>query len=214
MALETGGLRLRGLDRVVVRAVRILHERALIALAPVVFVLALVVVAGLGDADLEEVVVRRAQQRVRGDEAAARVAPHRGLVDVDPRILLRELLHAGDLIGNRVVTAHRAVVRVGERLRSIRRAGAVDADDDEAEFGERLLVAARRGERARADAARLRPGIRVVDDRILLVRIEVRRPEEHAVDVRLAVGGRHLDLHRRLPAGRERASRCRPSRAA
>ena len=53
------------------------------------------------------------------------------------------------------------------------------------------------------DAAGLRPGIRLVDDRILLLRIEVRRREQHAVDVRLAVGRLHLDRHRRLPAGRE-----------
>ena len=97
-ALETGGVGLRRLDRVVVGAVRILHERSLIPLAPVVFVLTLIVIAGLGDPDLEEIVERRAQQRVGGDESAARVAPHRGLLDVDPRETLRELLHAGDLI--------------------------------------------------------------------------------------------------------------------
>jgi hypothetical protein len=106
------------------------------------------VIAGLGDADLEELVVGGAQQRVSRDEAAARMAPHRGLIDVDPRVLLRELFHAGDLIGDRVVTPHRAVVRVGVGLRSIRRAGAVDADDDEPQFGQRLPVTAGGRERA------------------------------------------------------------------
>ncbi len=124
-------------------------------------------------------------------------------VDVDPRILLRELLHPRDLIRNRVVASHRAVVRVLKRLRSPRRPHAVDRDDDEAELGEGLAIAARRGERAAAGAAGLRAGIDVVDDRILLRRIEVRRPEEQAVDVGLAVVRGHLDRHRRLPAGGE-----------
>ena len=129
-------------------------------------------------------------------------------------IPLRQFLHARDLVGQRVVAPHRAVVRVVERLRAARRAHAVDRHDDEAEFGERLLVAARGRERARAHAARLRPRIGLVDDRVLLRRVEVRRPEHHAVDVRLAVARLHAERHRRLPARRPAASRCRPSRAA
>ena len=58
---------------------------------------------------------------------------------------------------------------------SDRGATSVYRHDDEAQLGERLLVAARRGERRRADAAALRARIGVVDDRILLLRIEVRR---------------------------------------
>ena len=71
------------------------------------------------------------------------------LVDVDERVPLRELLHAGDLIGQRVV-AHVAVVRVVERLRSPRRAHAVDLDDDEAKLRERLRDRRARGEKLRA----------------------------------------------------------------
>ena len=59
----------------------------------------------------------------------------------------------------------------------------------------------------------LRPGIDVVDDRILLRRVEVRRPEQQAVEIGLAVARLHRDRHRRLPAGRRAAARCRPSRA-
>ena len=59
------------------------------------------------------------------------------------------------------------------------------------------------GEGAAAGAAGLRARIHVVDDRILLRRIEVRRTEQQAVDVGLAVVRRHLDRHRRLPAGGE-----------
>ena len=144
-----------------------------------------------------------AEHRRRRGEAAAGVAPDAGAREVDVGILLRQLLHAGDLIGDRVVAAHRAVVRILERLRAARRAHAVDRDDDEAQFGERLPVAARGGERAAAGAARLRAWIHVVDDRILLRRIEIRRHEHQAVDVGLAVVRLHLDRDRRLPARRQ-----------
>ena len=83
-----------------------------------------------------------------------------------------QLLHPGHLIGQRVV-AHVAVIGLVELLRSPRRAHPVDFDDDEAEFGERLRIAARRRERAAADAAGLRAGIDVIDDRVLLRRIEL-----------------------------------------
>ena len=146
-----------------------------------------------------------------------------GRVDVDPRIALRELLHPGDLIGQRVV-AHVAVVGLVERLRSPRRAHAVDLDDDEAELGERLRVAARRREAAAADAAGLRPGIDVVDDRILLRRIEVRRHVHQAVEIGLAVARLDRDRRRRLPPVaselrdvgllERRRSACRSRRAA
>ena len=55
----------------------------------------------------------------------------------------RKLLHAGDLVLERVV-AHVAVARVVKLLRPQRVAHAVDLDDDETEFGQRLMIAARR----------------------------------------------------------------------
>jgi hypothetical protein len=141
----------------------VLHDQALIALAPVVFVLTLIVVPRLGDPNFEE--VGEPEHRRRGSEPAARMAPDAGAVEVDPRIAARQLRHAGDLIGDGIVAAHRAVVGVLERLRSAGRAHAVDRDDDEAELGERLAVAARRAERTAAGAAGLRARIDVVDDR-------------------------------------------------
>jgi hypothetical protein len=99
------------------------------------------------------------------------VAPDARAIDVDPRVALRELLHAGHLIGQRVV-AHVAVIRGVEALGSPRRAHAVDLDDDEAQLGDRLRIAARGGKLAAADAAGLRARINVIEDRILLRRIE------------------------------------------
>ena len=120
---------------------------------------------------------------------------------IDPRVSGGELLHAGDLIGQRVV-AHVAVIRLVECLRAPRCAHPVDLDDHEAEFGERLRVAARRRERARADAAGLRTRINVIDDRILLRRIEGRRLVEQAVEIGDAVARLDRDRLRRFPAAR------------
>ena len=127
--------------RGVVVAAAVLREQPLIPLAPVVLVVAVVVIARLGDAHLEE---------VRNLNIALAVAkpppewPQMPTLSTSMNaILLRELLDPRDLIGNRVV-AHVPVVRVVERLRAPRRAHAVDRHDDEAELRERLVVAARR----------------------------------------------------------------------
>src|SRR3954452_9875040 len=88
-----------------------------------------------------------------------------GTIDVDPREPRGKFLHRPDLVGQRVV-AHVAVVRLVELLRPPRRTHPVDLDDDETELGERLRVAARRREDATADAAGLRTGVDVIDDRI------------------------------------------------
>src|SRR5215510_4189760 len=96
-----------------------------------------------------------------------------GALEIDPRVALREVLHARNLIGDRVIAAHRAVVGVLERFRSAGRAPAIDGDDDEAEFGEGLPIAARRRERSVAGAAGLRPRVDVVDDRVLLRWVEI-----------------------------------------
>jgi hypothetical protein len=62
-------LELIRLHGIVVGAVRIPDEQALVPFAPVVLVVALVVVSRLGNADLEE--VRVSKHGVGGDEAAA-----------------------------------------------------------------------------------------------------------------------------------------------
>jgi hypothetical protein len=77
----------------------------------------------------------------------------------------RQLAHARDLVGQRVV-AHVAVVEIGEDLRAPRRAHPVDLHDDEAELGERLMVAAC-GEKLREPTLPpLRARVDVVDDRV------------------------------------------------
>ena len=84
---------------------------------------------------------------VAGGVAAAGMAPDADAVEVDERVALGQLLHAGDLVGQRVV-ADVLDVGVVEGLGAIRRAHAVDGDDDEAQFGQRLVVAVRRREAA------------------------------------------------------------------
>src|SRR3546814_12055643 len=59
-----------------------------------------------------------------------------------PGVAFGQLLHPRDLVGQRVV-ADVAEVRVVEGLRAPRRAHAVDRDDDEAQLGQRLVVAVR-----------------------------------------------------------------------
>ena len=82
-------------------------------------------------------------------------------------ILRGELLHAGDLVGDGVV-AEVGVVGFVEALGAAGRAHAVDADDDEAELGERLIVAMGGREFAAAAGAGLRAGIDAVDDGVFL----------------------------------------------
>ena len=163
-------------------------------------------IAGLRHADFEEVGI--VEHRRGGRIAAARVAVDAGAIEIDPREARRQLLHARDLIGQRVV-AHVAVPGLVERTRSPRRPHPVDLHDDETELGDRLRVAACGRESPAADAAGLRSRIDVVDDRIPPRRIEVRRPEHQAVEIGLAVARFHRDRHRRLPARRHRAARCR-----
>src|SRR5947209_2305329 len=99
------------------------------------------------------------------------MAVYAGPLDINPRVAAGQLLHARHLIRQRVV-AHVAVIGLVKLLRSPGRPGAVDFDDHETELRERLRVAARRRERAAADAACLRPRTDMVDDRILLRLVE------------------------------------------
>src|SRR6185437_16566883 len=79
----------------------------------------------------------------------------------------------------------------------------IDRYHDEAQLRERLTIAARWREAARADAARLRAGIRIVDDRIFLRGIEVGRAEHQSVQLGLAVVCRNGEGNRRLPSARD-----------
>ena len=186
--------------RVVARAgIATLHIQPLIPLTPIVFVLTVVVVARLGDADLEE--IGKVEHRARGRETTTRVAVDARLVDVDPAVALRQFLHPGHLIGQRVV-AHVGVVGIVERLRTVGRPHAVDFDDDEAEFGQSLRLATGGAESPVADGAALRAWIDMVDNRIFLRRIEGRWLVHHAVDVGLPVAALHVDRGHRIPAGR------------
>ena len=186
------------LPGVVGGAVGILDHQAVVALGPIVLVRSVVVVAGFADADLEE--VRIEEHRGGGGIAPARMAPDAGAIQVDPRILRRQRLHPRDLVGQGVVD-HVAVVRVLEGLAAPGRAHAVDGDDYKAEFRQRLVVDLRAGEGARAHRAGLRAGIDVVDDRVLLVRIEVGRLPQHPVQVGLTIACLDRELLRRAPAG-------------
>jgi hypothetical protein len=113
-----------------------------------------------------------AEHRVGGGVAAAGMTPDADAIEVDPRIALAQFLDAGDLIGQRVV-AHVAEVGVVEGLGAPRRTHAVDRHHDEAQLGQRLVVAACRQEAAPRTEPVCGPGIDVVDDRIFLRRIEV-----------------------------------------
>src|SRR5277367_3837481 len=70
-------------------------------LAPVVGVAALVVVPRLGDPYLEKIGI--GEQRGSGGIAAAGMTVDPGALDIDPWVGLRQLLHRGDLIRQRVV---------------------------------------------------------------------------------------------------------------
>ncbi len=129
-----------GLVVVVRGAIRTALEQPLPLFRPVVLVHAVVVIAGLGDPDLEE--IREAEHRGRSRVAAAGMAVDSSAVDVDPGEALRDLLHPGHLIRDGVV-AHVRVVRLVELLRTPGRAHAVDLDHDQTEFGERLRIATR-----------------------------------------------------------------------
>jgi hypothetical protein len=80
-----------------------------------------------------------------------------------------------------------------ELLRTRRISHAVDLNHDEPQFGQRLRIAARRRKAAAAHAARLRSRINVVDDRILLRRVELVGHEHQAVQIGHAVARLQLN---------------------
>ena len=100
-------------------------------------------------------------------------------IEIDELVLRRKLLDRGDVIGKAVV-AEIAVIVVVECLRPERRAEVVQLNDDEPELGEGEWLTAIL-ELPLANAADLWPWVDVVDDRILLRRVELRRQIDHAV---------------------------------
>ena len=178
LALQTLRLKLVGLIVVVGCAVLVGLQQALPLLGPIIFIDAVVVIAGFGDSHLEDVGVT--EHGVGCGVAAAGMAVDAGAVDIDPGVALRELLHARDLVRKGVV-AHVAEVGFVELLGAPRSAHAIDLYHDEAQLGERLAIAARGREVAAADAAGLRTGVDMIDDRILLCRVEISGLEEQAV---------------------------------
>jgi hypothetical protein len=128
------------------------------------------------------------------------MAPDAHAIQVDPWIALAQILEAGDLVGQRVV-AHVGEPGVVEGLGTPRRTHAVDGHHDEAQLGQRLVVAVTGEEAAPTYRAGLRTRVDVVDHRVLFRRIEVGRLEHHAVQIGLAITRLDDDRHRRHPAG-------------
>ena len=90
-------------------------------------------------------------------------------------------------------------------LGAVRRPHPVDLDDDEAELC-LCLHAGERAERSR-DKGPLRAGVDVLDHRVLLVRIEVRRTDDDPPDVGFPIAAlRHEHLGWLPPGGQERRS--------
>src|SRR6267142_1589314 len=114
---------------VVVRlAIGCAPEQSLPFLAPIVFVIAIVVVTGFGDADLEE--IRIPEHGIRRSVTTAGVSINSGAVYIDPRVLLRQLFHSGDLVGQRIV-AHVSVIGVMKLLGSPGRSHSINLDHNE-----------------------------------------------------------------------------------
>src|SRR5580698_8060894 len=98
MSLQIFGEVLVGLRVVVAGSVCVLCFQASPLLGPVVFVIALVVIAALCDADLEEVGIMK--HRGGGGVASARVSVDSHAIEVDEGIRPGKIPHPSDLIGN------------------------------------------------------------------------------------------------------------------
>lgn len=201
VALEVFGVELVGLSGVVGGAVGVFVLEATPFFGPVVLVHALVVIAGLGDANLEE--IRIAEHGGSGGVAAAGVAPDADAVEVDEGVFRGEFADAGDLVGEGVVGGVDGVDAFMEALGAEVGAHAVEAKDDEAEIGEGLVVAVGGGEVAAAAGADLRAGIDIVDDWVFLCWVEGGGFPHVTEQVRLAVAGFDGDRRKGLPAGGE-----------
>ncbi len=116
--------------------------------------------------------------------AAGRAAEDADAAKVHVWILRRGCLHPQDAIGEAGV-AEVLAANVMERLGTIVRAHAVDLHDDEPQLGEALMPV--EGTEVLRHERALRPGVDLLDHGIFLVGIEVRRAEDDAVNIRLAV---------------------------
>src|ERR1700735_783950 len=96
VAFQIFGHVLIGLVVVVGGAVRIFHEQALVAFAPVVFILAIIVVARLGNSHLEKIGITK--HGVGSGVAAAGMAVDSSAVDIDPGIFRGGFFHSRDLV--------------------------------------------------------------------------------------------------------------------
>ena len=97
-------------------------------------------------------------------------------------------------------------------LERLRGAHAVDLHDDEAQLGEGLLPEL--GAEALGHERRLRPGVDLLDDRVFLCRIEIRRPDDDAVNVGLPVAALGHEPLRGAPAGLEQRAPIGPFQVA
>src|SRR5437588_12944484 len=108
------------------------------------------------------------------------MAINAGSINIYPWVFFSQLLHGGYLIRQSVI-AHVAIISIVKFLGPHRVSHAIDLDDDEAEFGERLRVAARRGERTATDTPALWARIGVICDRNFRILIEFHRHELIAI---------------------------------
>src|SRR5437660_2139346 len=203
MAFQVLGHILVGLVIVVGGAVGLAFEESLVSLAPVVLVFAVVVVSGLRYADFKKVGIT--EHGICRSVASAGMAIDSGMVEIDPGIALGQLGHACNLVGKRVI-AHIAVVNIVIFLGTPGISHTVDLDDNETQLRQRLRVAARRGKRPASNASLLRPRIDVVDDRILLVGIKVRRTKHQPIEIGYAVAALHAEGDGRLPSGGQQST--------
>ena len=158
---------------------RVGHQQSLVLLGPVDVVARVVVVAGARHGHLVE--VRVLEHGVGGGESAARVAVDAHPLQVHERVAGGQLLDRRHVVGQSVVVEV-AVVDIVKRLRAMRRAHVVQLDHDEAQLGQREVLAAGL-ERPRAHAADLRTGVDVVDHRVQARLVQVVGEVDQAVDV-------------------------------
>ena len=113
-------------------------------------------------------------------------------VDVDKRKASGQLLHRRLVVGQRIV-AHVAVTIVVVPLGTAGMASTLtDGDHDETGLCQTVSTHAHTGKRI-IDSLYLRPRIYIVDNRIDLGGIEIKRLVHHSVQIGHAIGGLHLE---------------------
>src|ERR1700742_5027897 len=137
LALQVLGKVLIGLRGVIIGPIGIAHQQPIIALTPVVLIVAIVMVTGFRYADLEE--IRITEHRPGRGKSATGMPPDTDLIEIDKRISLRELLDTRDLIRQRVL-GHIAIAHVMKTLGSVRITGTLDLHHDKTQFRQRLTI--------------------------------------------------------------------------